>query len=984
MNDSAADAEVTTRDIFAGAGALGDLVRAFDWASTPLGPIRSWPRSLLTAVGIVLHSPVPIVMLWGQDGIMIYNDAYSIFAGNRHPRLLGSKVREGWPEVADFNDNVMKVGLAGGTLAYRDQELTLHRTGRPERVWMNLDYSPILDESGSPAGVIAIVIETTARVLAERARDAAEARATGVLEGMAESFLLLDNAFSVIAINAEGLRYERRASDELVGRPLWEIWKGAEDSEVGALCRRAMDEHVAAATELRASWSGERAPWIELRAYPSGSGLALFYRDVTERRRAEDCKTALVTLGDRLRDLKQPEQIAEIAGTLIGETLGVAQAAYAIIAPDGDRAMVLKPWLRDGSVISLGGPQRFSDYGSYGSRLHLGKAIVVNDTCESPLTAEQREVFERQKIAAFVNMPLLEGERMAAMVLAFDDRARAWSEDELAFLRSVADRTWAALKTAEAEAALLDLNRDLERQVEVRTGERNLFATIVESTDALIMVFDQNYNILAINKANADAFDRIYGFRPRVGDNFLGLLKDNPAEFEAVRSSWSRAIAGEEFTFVGAYGDPRRERPYFEIRFNTLRDERGKQIGAFQIVQDVTEILRDQKKLAETQEALRQSQKMEAVGQLTGGLAHDFNNLLTGISGSLELLQMRIAQGRVNEVDRYVAAAQGAARRAAALTHRLLAFSRRQTLDPRATSVPQLIAGMQDLIERAIGPAVELDISVENSVWPALVDPNQLENALLNLCINARDAMPDGGTIKIAVTNTSLDRQKSEELDLPGGDYLTLCVTDNGTGMTQNVIERAFDPFFTTKPLGEGTGLGLSMIYGFVRQSGGQIRIDSTVGCGTTMCLYLPRHDGPEELADTTEESVPVTRAQEGETVLVVDDEAAVRMLVIEVLRELGYNAVEAEDGASAFKILQSGMRIDLLVTDVGLPGGINGRQVADAARSFRPDMKVLFITGYAETAALGEGSLHAGMEVLTKPFAVETLMSRIKGLIGK
>ncbi len=984
MNDNAANAEATSRDMFAGAGALGNLVTVHDWASTPLGPLHSWPQSLRTAVGIVLHSPVPIVMLWGVDGIMIYNDAYSIFAGKRHPLLLGSKVREGWPEVADFNDHVMKVCLAGKTLAYRDQELTLHRTGGPERVWMNLDYSPVFDEAGRPAGVIAIVIETTARVLAERARDAAEARASGVLEGMAESFVLLDSAFTVIAINAEGLRSEGRSREKLLGRSLWDIWQGAEDSEIGALCRRSLSERVPVATEQRAFWSGQRAPWIELRAYPSGSGLALFYRDVTERRRAEDRKTALVVLGDRLRDLKQPEQIAEIAGALIGQTLAVAQAAYAIISPDGDHVTVLKPWLRDEEVASLGGPRRFCDYGAYAPRLRLGKAIVVHDTTSGPLTVGQREFFARQKIAAFVNIPLLEGERMGAMVLAFDDRPRAWSDDEMAFLRSVADRTWAALKTAEAEAALLDLNRDLERQVEARTGERNLLATIVQSTDALIMAVDLDYTILAINKANADAFDRIYGFRPAVGDNLLVLLAGKPHELAAVQSAWSRAIAGEEFTFVAAYGYAERERPYFEVKFNTLRNDRGERIGAFQIVQDVTERLRDQDKLAETQEALRQSQKMEAVGQLTGGLAHDFNNLLTAISGSLELLQMRIAQGRSNEVERYVAAAQGAAKRAAALTHRLLAFSRRQTLDPRQTSIPQLIAGMQDLIERAIGPGIDLQIGVDSDVWPALVDPNQLENALLNLCINARDAMPDGGTIRIAGSNTILDHAISASLGLKTGEYLVLCVTDNGTGMTQEVIERAFDPFFTTKPLGEGTGLGLSMIYGFVRQSGGQIRIDSAPGSGTTMCLYLPRYDGPKEHAPKPDEAAAVPHAFDGETVLVVDDEPAIRMLVLEVLRDLGYHTVEAEDGPSALKVLQSDRRVDLLVTDVGLPGGINGRQVADAGRTARPDMKVLFITGYAEAAVFGDTALQPGMEMLAKPFQMDTLVSRIKTLIGK
>ncbi len=386
---------------------------------------------------------------------------------------------------------------------------------------------------------------------------------------------------------------------------------------------------------------------------------------------------------------------------------------------------------------------------------------------------------------------------------------------------------------------------------------------------------------------------------------------------------------------------------------------------------------------AKAEAALRQSQKMEAVGQLTGGLAHDFNNLLTGITGSLELLQTRVAQGRIDEVDRYVNAAQGAARRAAALTHRLLAFSRRQTLDPRPTDVNRLVAGMQELIERTIGPGIALEPVAEDGLWTTLIDPSQLENALLNLCINARDAMPDGGRLTVETGNRWLDGRAARERELPAGAYVTLCVSDNGTGMPPDVIARAFDPFFTTKPIGQGTGLGLSMIYGFVRQSGGQVRIHSEPGRGTTVCLYLPRQSGE---ADATEiEVLPgvAPRAGQGETVLVVDDEPTVRMLVAEVLEDLGYCTIEAADGAAGLQVLNSAVRVDLLVTDVGLPGGMNGRQLADAARVARPALKVLFITGYAENAVLSHGHLEPGMHVLTKPFAMEALAGRIRELIA-
>jgi len=384
------------------------------------------------------------------------------------------------------------------------------------------------------------------------------------------------------------------------------------------------------------------------------------------------------------------------------------------------------------------------------------------------------------------------------------------------------------------------------------------------------------------------------------------------------------------------------------------------------------------------QDALRQSQKMEAVGQLTGGLAHDFNNLLQGISGSLELLNARIAQGRFEDAERYVAAAQGASRRASALTHRLLAFSRRQTLAPKPTDVNRLVAGMEELIRRTVGPQVVIENVAAGGLWNSLVDQSQLENALLNLCINARDAMPNGGKLVIETGNKWLDERSARERDLAPGQYVTMCVSDNGCGMPAEVIARAFDPFFTTKPLGLGTGLGLSMIYGFAKQSGGQVRIYSEVGQGSMVCIWLPRHLGDAVEGEEPAEWQDPSGALRNETVLIVDDEPTVRMLIKDVLDEMGYISLEAGDGAAALKILQSDARIDLLITDVGLPGGMNGRQVADAARVARSDLTILFITGYAENAVLSHGHLPSGMHVLTKPFRMEALAGRVQELVAK
>ena len=389
------------------------------------------------------------------------------------------------------------------------------------------------------------------------------------------------------------------------------------------------------------------------------------------------------------------------------------------------------------------------------------------------------------------------------------------------------------------------------------------------------------------------------------------------------------------------------------------------------------------KALRIAEEALIQSQKMEAVGQLTGGLAHDFNNLLMGVTGNMELLLSRIRQERFTELDRYINAALEGSRRAASLTHRLLAFSRRQTLAPKATDIDLLVAGMDELIRRTVGPAIDMQVNASRGLWATLVDPHQLENSLLNLCINAKDAMPDGGKLLIQTGNRHLTAVMATKYQLPAGRYVELSVSDTGTGMSNDVMARAFDPFFTTKPTGMGTGLGLSMIYGFARQSGGGVYITSKVGEGSKVCILLPMHEGEAETVvfDDSPLQVPASSTSD-ETILVVDDEPAVRLLIAELLEDLGYIVLQAERGADALTILQSKVAIDLLITDVGLPGGMNGRQVADAARDVRPDLKILFVTGYAENAALAHDTLEPGMHVLPKPFAIAELIGRVTELL--
>ncbi|WP_066825363.1 hybrid sensor histidine kinase/response regulator [Sphingomonas mali] len=518
-----------------------------------------------------------------------------------------------------------------------------------------------------------------------------------------------------------------------------------------------------------------------------------------------------------------------------------------------------------------------------------------------------------------------------------------------------------------------DLSERRAAELELRASEERFRLLVQSVTDYAIYMLDPDGKISSWNPG-AERF-KGYAADEIMGEHFSRFYTDEDRAADVPRFALETARREGRFEAEGWRVRKDGSRFWASVVIDPIRNEAGELIGFAKVTRDLTE-----KRAIEEQ--LRQSQKMEAVGQLTGGIAHDFNNLLTGISGSLEMMQVRMAQGRTAEFDRYFMAAQGAVRRASALTHRLLAFSRRQTLDPKPTNVNRLLADVEELIRRTVGPDIEVEVVGASGLWPTLVDSNQLENAILNLCINGRDAMPDGGKLTIEASNKWLDERAARKHDLPVGQYVAVCVTDTGTGMSPDVIAKAFDPFFTTKPLGEGTGLGLSMVYGFTRQSGGQVRVYSEIGQGTTMCLYLPRHAGDAPPEEEPAQMAAAEAAGDGEVVLVIDDEPTIRMLIAEVLAESGYAVIEAQDGPAGLKVLESNARIDLLITDVGLPGGMNGRQVADAARVNRPSLKVLFITGYAENAVIGRGRLDNGMFVLTKPFQMEILADRIREII--
>ncbi len=477
------------------------------------------------------------------------------------------------------------------------------------------------------------------------------------------------------------------------------------------------------------------------------------------------------------------------------------------------------------------------------------------------------------------------------------------------------------------------------------------------------------------------AFARIFGIDPARAEAGAPLAayfaRLPPADRAGTISDYERTmrIAGDH-SIVHPVMQADRSIRWFLAKSHATLAADGSPLRMPGVLIDITE-----QRAVEAQ--LRQSQKMEAVGQLTGGLAHDFNNMLQSISGSLELLKMQVDQGRPENLSRYIALGQGSANRAATLTQRLLAFSRRQMLTPETVTPDSLIREMVELIQRTVGPAIRVTAIPTPGVWNTLCDASQMENALLNLCINARDAMPDGGRLTIETANTVLEGRAAGERDMQPGEYVAVCVTDTGIGMSPDIVARAFDPFFTTKPPGAGTGLGLSMIHGFANQSGGQAIIHSKVGIGTTVRIFLPRHIGTIAARPVSVEAHDMPRAEAGQTVLVVDDEPTVRILIAEVLQRQGYKTIEATDGAAGLRVLRSQERIDLLVSDVGLPGGMNGRQMADAALVGRPNLKVLFVTGYAPNAVFGDGLLTRGTEVMTKPFTADALAIRVKAMVA-
>ncbi|MDB5379622.1 MAG: hybrid sensor histidine kinase/response regulator [Rubritepida sp.] len=912
----------------------------FDWAATSIGPIAGWPQSLRSTVSLMLRSPIAMVLLWGEDGVMTYNDAYAGFAGRRHPKLLGSRVREGWPEVAAFNDNVMKVGLAGGTLEYEDRELILYRHGTAEQVWMNLYYSPVIDESGRPGGVICHVVETSGKVRAERWLTGERERLRQMFE-QAPGFIAVMTGETHVFEIANPAYMQLVGHREMLGLPIREALPEIEGQGYFELL-----DQVYATGE---AWSGTGAA-VRLQRGP-GAARELRHVDLVYQplRDAAGGIFGIFVQGLDVTDRVAAERAAR-AGEAQFETFAQAMPNHVWTAlPDGRLDWFnVKVYEYSGAAPgSLNGegwagivhPDDLS-----GAAGRWAEALASEETYETQFRLRRADGAWRWHLS----------------------RALPIRGEEGKVLRWIGTNTDIEDERAAGEA-LSDFADTLEMQVEQRTAERDRMWRL--STDIMIVVrFDGT--IMAVNPAWTSRLG--WTEQEVLGHSLLGFV--HPEDPPQTVGAMDRLAAGART--IGFENRLRVKTGGHCILSWTAVPEGDLVHG---VGRDVTAEREAAAALKTSEAALQQAQKMETIGKLTGGVAHDFNNLLQVIASNLELLAREIAEN--DRASRLVGNALAGVGRGSRLASQLLAFGRRQPLAPKVVNIGRLISGMDDMLRRALGETVEIETIVSGGLWNTMIDPTQLETALLNLAINAGDAMKGDGKLTIEAGNAFLDDYYVRHNDeVEPGQYVVLAVTDTGSGMPPEVARQAFEPFFSTKAEGKGTGLGLSMVYGFVKQSGGHVKIYSELGHGTTVKLYLPRADQREDQVDSVDHG-PV--AGGSETILVAEDDEQVLETTVAVLDNLGYRVLKARDAASAFTVIESGIRVDLLFTDVVMPGPMKSPELARKARERQPDIAVIFTSGYTDNAIVHGGRLDPGVELLSKPYTLDALARKIRQVLS-
>ncbi len=826
-----------------GGGLCGELVRRFDWSRTSLGPIRDWPANLRIKVNSLVNSPIPQVLMWGPDHVMIYNDSYIEIAGNYHPRALGGTVPDIWPEIWDFNRAVLERGMRGEVQAFREQPMVLNRNGQPEDVIFDLFYTPIYGESGVGVdGVLCTVLDITGTV---RARDAlAESRAELYHPSDALPILVafLDKSLVFRFANQCYLEVFGVTHEQVIGKRIEDILGAGQAAQTQDMLDRALlgeTVNVDAVVHL----PGDRPRHLEMRCLPRMSrddridGVYMILIDIEDRKLTEN----------RLRDSNNRFHAA-------------VEAIHSVLwtnSPDGRMEGEQRGW------AALTG-QDFDAYQGY------GWADAVHPDDRAPTIQAWRQAIAAQSTFEWEHrLRCADGEYRIFRIRAVPTRDDAGRISEWVGVHT--DITEQRLTEAQLQAQA----EDLQRQIAHRERAEDQLRRLNETLEA------------------------------RVAD-----------EIEQHRK---------------------------------------------------------------TEQALHRSQKMESMGQLTGGVAHDFNNLLQVIAGSLQMLA-KDCDGNARASQR-VENALSAVARGAKLASQLLAFGRRQPLEPRVIQPARLVTEMDDLLRRSLGEAVEVQVIVPQGLWNICVDRAQLESALLNLAINARDALDGPGQLTIEMANKRLDEIYALAAgDVSAGDYVMLAVTDTGCGMTPEVLERIFDPFYSTKPEGRGTGLGMSMVYGFVKQSGGHVSVYSEPNEGTTVRIYLPRSDSDED-TDAPLFDGPIVGGTE--TILVVEDDEAVRATVVDLLESLGYEVLTARDAQAGLAVVESGLHIDVLFTDVVMPGGLSSRDMARRAQQILPGLGVLFTSGYTENSIVHGGRLDPGVELLSKPYSREALARRLRHVIA-
>ncbi|KMO34242.1 PAS domain-containing protein [Methylobacterium aquaticum] len=996
------DATLYVPAVLVDGSAIGALMRAQDWGASPLGDPSTWPPSLTTLVGAMLASHQPAFLVWGRERTLLYNDLYADLLGHRHPAALGRDYLDVWAEIKTALAPLMAQAAAGRPVHSSDIVHVLDRGRGREAAGFSLFYAPIRDAAGGVEGLYGACTAIQGQALGTHRRQETEAllrdneERQSFLLDLSDTLRLLTSPTDIAEMAARRLGERVGASRVFYAEIDGSLMKVERDYACGV--ESIVGEHSLAAF----------GPDL-LAAYRDGAVVAV--EDVAaDPRFSDEARTGLASrqvaaFVDVI--LFREEQWVGLLAVQSATARVWSRAEENLIREVGERVKAAIERARAETALSeseqhlaaifAGASVGLSEVSADGRFLRVNTELcrILGRPAEDLLTRNLAEVTDpadsRASQAAIAEA--IKTGRSTSLDKRYrrPDGTAIWANSSIKRLddtdgrlknllvvtADLSRRKEAEQRLAESERRLQELNETLELQVSERTAERNLFATIVERTDILVMAVDLDYNILAINKANADEFARIYGVRPTVGDNMLDLLADQPVQQAEVRAGWGRGLAGEEITFVEEFGDPDRARPCYEISFRTLRNAEGERTGCYQFVMDVTARLRSQTELALAQDALRQSQKLEAVGQLTGGVAHDFNNLLTIIRSSVDFLRRHdLPEARKR---RYLDAVSDTVERAAKLTGQLLAFARRQALKPEVFDVGQKVRGIADMLDTLTGSRVR--VVTEVPIAPCLIraDLSQFETALVNMAVNARDAMNGEGTLTLRVSCGSAlpairGHAGSQE------PFAAVALIDTGTGIPPEQIGRIFDPFFTTKEVGKGTGLGLSQVFGFAKQSGGDVDVRSIPGQGTTFTLYLPEVVAEEQtFADRPQED-GLAPLGTGQRILVVEDNVGVGQFATQILEDLGYRPVWAANAEEALeKLGREGSRFDLVFSDVVMPG-MGGVALARDLQTRLPHVPVVLTSGYSHV--LAQSDAH-GFALLHKPYSAEQLGRILHQVLG-